>query len=281
MRWEPDARGRLGQAAFELFTERGFEQVTVAEIAERAGLTERTFFRYFADKREVLFAGADGFQELFVSAVAGAPDSAAADRRRGRRPCTPRPPCSRPTRTASGGGPAIIAAHPDLRERELVKLADGRGRGRRRAAPPRRHRPGRRPDRRGGPRRLQDRLRPLDRRPRRPRPRPAHRRVPRRAREAVQPAGSTADRLGISPASRISAGPPQPGDQVDARERQGRVGREQRRQGRAPGWRSARGCRPATAMAEMNSRHSCSVRSGSTRCTTPAASPTAASEISL
>jgi AcrR family transcriptional regulator len=77
VRWEPNARGRLGQAAFELFTERGFEQVTVAEIAERAGLTERTFFRYFADKREVLFAGADGFQELFVSGVAGAPDSAA------------------------------------------------------------------------------------------------------------------------------------------------------------------------------------------------------------
>src|ERR1700727_2040755 len=77
VRGEPNARGRLGQAAFELFTERGFEQVTVAEIAERAGLTERTFFRYSADKREVLFAGADGFQELFVSGVAGAPDSAA------------------------------------------------------------------------------------------------------------------------------------------------------------------------------------------------------------
>ena len=66
-RWKPDARGRLEQAAFELFTERGFEQTTVAEIAERAGLTERTFFRYFADKREVLFAGADALQELFVS----------------------------------------------------------------------------------------------------------------------------------------------------------------------------------------------------------------------
>ena len=69
VRWEPNARGRLGQAAFELFVERGFEQVTVAEIAERARLTERTFFRYFADKREVLFAGTDGFQELFVSSV--------------------------------------------------------------------------------------------------------------------------------------------------------------------------------------------------------------------
>lgn len=122
MRWEPDARGRLGQAAFELFTERGFEQVTVAEIAERAGLTERTFFRYFADKREVLFAGADGFQDLFVSTVAGAPDSAA--------------PIDAVAAalyaaaamfTAHEDGvrrrSAIIAAHPDLRERELIKLA--------------------------------------------------------------------------------------------------------------------------------------------------------------
>src|SRR5271154_5828231 len=76
-RWEPDARGRLVQAAMELYSERGFEQTTVAEIAERAGLTERTFFRHFADKREVLFAGADALQELVVSAVAGAPESAA------------------------------------------------------------------------------------------------------------------------------------------------------------------------------------------------------------
>src|SRR5215471_3367257 len=74
-RWEPNARGRLEQAALELYVERGFAQTTVAEIAERAGLTERTFFRHFADKREVLFAGADNLQEFLVSAVAGAPDS--------------------------------------------------------------------------------------------------------------------------------------------------------------------------------------------------------------
>lgn len=62
-RWEPNARGRLGKAALELFDERGYEQTTVAEIAKRAGLTERTFFRHYADKREVLFAGSSLLQD--------------------------------------------------------------------------------------------------------------------------------------------------------------------------------------------------------------------------
>ena len=69
--------GRLEQAAMELFIERGFEQTTVTEIATRAGLTQRTFFRYFADKREVLFWGAGALQELLVSTVASAPDGTA------------------------------------------------------------------------------------------------------------------------------------------------------------------------------------------------------------
>ena len=72
-RWEPDARGRLEQAAAELFAERGFDQTTVADIAVRAGLTERTFFRHFSDKREVLFSGQEQFQDTFVRAVAAAP----------------------------------------------------------------------------------------------------------------------------------------------------------------------------------------------------------------
>src|SRR5271156_3758669 len=76
-RWEPDARGRLMKAAFELYGERGFDNTTVAEIAARAGLTERTFFRYFADKREVLFSGAGLLQELLVNSVANAPVYAA------------------------------------------------------------------------------------------------------------------------------------------------------------------------------------------------------------
>src|SRR5579872_6753902 len=73
-RWEPNARGRLEQAAMELFLERGFEQATVTEIAGRAGLTQRTFFRHFADKREVLFYGQEMLRDLLVAAVADAPD---------------------------------------------------------------------------------------------------------------------------------------------------------------------------------------------------------------
>ena len=57
-RWRPDGRERLQRAAVELFRERGYDAVTVAEIAARAGLTKRTFFNHFTDKREVLFAGA-------------------------------------------------------------------------------------------------------------------------------------------------------------------------------------------------------------------------------
>src|SRR5436190_19665873 len=76
-RWEPNAKGRLEQVALNLYQERGYEQTTVAEIAERAGLTERTFFRHYADKREVLFGGAGALQELLVTAVAGVPDSVA------------------------------------------------------------------------------------------------------------------------------------------------------------------------------------------------------------
>jgi AcrR family transcriptional regulator len=122
VRWEPNAQGRLQKAAFDLFFERGFEQVTVAEIAERAGLTERTFFRYFTDKREVLFAGTAALQDLMVSAVTDAPGSAA-----------PIDAIAAALDAAGatfgelGAGPrrrqAIISAHAELRERELIKLA--------------------------------------------------------------------------------------------------------------------------------------------------------------
>jgi AcrR family transcriptional regulator len=121
-RWEPDARGRLAQAALELYGERGFEQTTVAEIAKRAGLTERTFFRHFADKREVLFVGADDLQELLARTVADAPDSAApidavaAGLLAAAALLQERQAFSRQRQ-------ALIAANPELQERELIKLA--------------------------------------------------------------------------------------------------------------------------------------------------------------
>jgi AcrR family transcriptional regulator len=121
-RWEPNARGRLMQASFALYGERGFEQTTVAEIAERAGLTERTFFRHFADKREVLFAGAEELQERLVSTVAEAPESFA-----------PIDAAAAGLEAAGAfiqeGGDlarqrqAIIASSAELQERELIKLA--------------------------------------------------------------------------------------------------------------------------------------------------------------
>src|SRR5271154_2650974 len=72
-RWQPDSAGRLQEAALDLYSERGFDQTTAAQIAARAGLTERTFFRHFADKREVLFGGSALLQERIVAGVVGAP----------------------------------------------------------------------------------------------------------------------------------------------------------------------------------------------------------------
>jgi len=69
-----DARRRLRQAALELFRERGYEATTTAEIAARAGVTERTFFRHFPDKKEALFDGEDAFRAALHQAVLAAPE---------------------------------------------------------------------------------------------------------------------------------------------------------------------------------------------------------------
>ena len=74
-RWEPGARDRLERAALDLFLERGFDQTTVPQITARAGLTTRTFFRHFADKREVLFAGEDEVPAIVADLIARAPAS--------------------------------------------------------------------------------------------------------------------------------------------------------------------------------------------------------------
>ncbi|WP_405583019.1 TetR family transcriptional regulator [Streptomyces sp. NBC_01190] len=121
-RWEPDARGRLEQAALQLYSERGFDQTTVAEIAKRAGLTERTFFRHYADKREVLFGGAGPLQELFVSTLAGAPEGATPIEAVAEALEAAAAPF-RERRAFARQRQAVIAANAELRERELIKLA--------------------------------------------------------------------------------------------------------------------------------------------------------------
>ena len=123
VRWEPGARERLQAAALELFATRGFEQVTAAEIAQSVGLTERTFFRNFGDKREVLFHGQDRFLQAFVDGVKEAPAQAApleliAAALRAAAAIFPdeRRPYSRLRQT-------VIDQNPALQERELHKLA--------------------------------------------------------------------------------------------------------------------------------------------------------------
>ena len=121
-RWQPDAQGRLGQAAMELFGERGFDDVTVAEIADRAGLTPRTFYRHFGDKQEVLFAGSDTMTQVLTQAVLdAAPSGAPLDAVMAGLTAVCRLIGTEHEHSARRW--AIISAHPELQERELIKLA--------------------------------------------------------------------------------------------------------------------------------------------------------------
>jgi len=121
-RWKPDARARLEKAALALYREHGFAETTVAEIAERAGLTERTFFRYFADKREVLFSGAETLRQQLerglddaprslspIDAVGAAVEATAAS--------------FEARRDLARKRQAVIAENAELQERERIKLA--------------------------------------------------------------------------------------------------------------------------------------------------------------
>jgi AcrR family transcriptional regulator len=121
-RWEPNARGRLEQAALDLYQERGFEQTTVTEIARRAGLTERTFFRYFADKREVLFWGQDMLREIYVRSIEDAPDVAVPIKVIGAA-LEAVVPVFRERHALVRQRQAVIAANPGLQEREMLKRA--------------------------------------------------------------------------------------------------------------------------------------------------------------
>lgn len=122
-RWEPGARERLQAAALELFATRGYEQTTAAEIAGSVGLTERTFYRHFADKREVLFLGRQQFDDGFRAGIDAAPADAA-----------PLAVVAAALRSAAAFFPderrpfsrvrqGVIEANPSLQEREQHKLA--------------------------------------------------------------------------------------------------------------------------------------------------------------
>lgn len=119
-RWEQGAKERLRQAATELFEEQGFENTSAVQIAKRARLTTRTFFRYFADKQEILFADEDMLRAALVQEILQTADIAE--------------PLQTVTRTLAAFNweglasreslrrrEAMIASTPYLRERELIK----------------------------------------------------------------------------------------------------------------------------------------------------------------
>lgn len=121
VRWEPGTLERLQLAAIELFEERGYDGTTVADIAARAGLTERTFYRHYADKREVLVSGSAELAALFATTIAAQPEGTA--------PLTAVVaaldvvgPFFDSRRAFSVRRQGVIAASRDLQERELAKL---------------------------------------------------------------------------------------------------------------------------------------------------------------
>ena len=125
-RWEPDAPLRLASAALDLYRERGYDQTTVADIAARAGVTERTFFRHFSDKREVLFDATNRLETDIVAAVIAAPaDLGALDvvelaMSEGAAFLEER-------HAHAGRRAAVLETTPALMERELLKLHKLRG----------------------------------------------------------------------------------------------------------------------------------------------------------
>ena len=122
-RWAPNARERLVDAALDLFVENGFEETTVAQIADRAGMNRATFFRHFADKREVLFGGEDVLAGLFADAIRAVPPGATlieclrAALAAAGTAMTPQ------LRTEAARRRQVVAGNTELQERGLLKHA--------------------------------------------------------------------------------------------------------------------------------------------------------------
>jgi AcrR family transcriptional regulator len=120
-RWEPGARERLVVAAVDLFTEQGYDATTVAQIAERAGVTKSTFFRHFPDKRELLVAGQELLSQLLAEGITDAPadatplEAVAAGLERASTAMGPM------SREIAPRLKAAIAANTELQERDALK----------------------------------------------------------------------------------------------------------------------------------------------------------------
>jgi len=122
-RWQPGTRERLQSVSLHLFAEQGFERTTVAEIAAAAEVTERTFFRHFDDKREVLFAGQEDFVAMFLDPIVAAPAGTPTLELVSRALEGTAALFTDERRAWSRMRQPIIEAEPSLRERELGKLA--------------------------------------------------------------------------------------------------------------------------------------------------------------
>ncbi|MDI5963444.1 TetR/AcrR family transcriptional regulator [Streptantibioticus silvisoli] len=122
-RWAPDARERLETAALDLFAQNGYEETTVAQIADRAGLNRATFFRHFADKREVLFGGEDKLAGLFADGIrTAAPDATPTECLRAAFAAAEVAMTSQ-QRTKAAKRVLVVAANSEAQERGLLKHA--------------------------------------------------------------------------------------------------------------------------------------------------------------
>ncbi len=122
VRWDPDAAGRLREAAMALFAEHGFESTTVAQIAHRAGVTGRTFFRHFADKQEVLFAESEELENAMVDGLSAVqPDASLIQTVGAGLEAAALSLADR--RDFAARRHVLIVASPVLQERQLIKMA--------------------------------------------------------------------------------------------------------------------------------------------------------------
>ena len=122
-RWAPDARERLEAAALELFAQNGYERTTASEIAERAGLNRATFFRHFADKREVLFGGEDTLAGLFAEGIRACPAGATPLECLREAFAAADPVMTAAQRKKAAQRVLILAANEEVQERGLLKHA--------------------------------------------------------------------------------------------------------------------------------------------------------------